>query len=42
MCLYGTNNIMEFFDEYKNEVVLLLGKNAIGKSSIIDIITYIL
>lgn len=42
MCLYGTNNIMEFFDEYKNEVVLILGQNAIGKSSIIDIITYIL
>lgn len=42
MFIYGQGNIIEFKDEYLDNVVGIIGDNAIGKSFIIDIITVML
>jgi len=39
---YGPNNVIDFTKYPNNEIVGIFGDNAIGKSSIIDIITYML
>ena len=39
---YGQNNVIDFTKYPINEIVGIFGDNAIGKSSIIDIITYML
>jgi len=39
---YGPNNVIDFTKYPMNEIVGIFGENAIGKSSIIDIITYML
>ena len=42
MYIYGKRNVIEFYDNYMNNIVGIFGENAIGKSSLIDIITYML
>lgn len=42
LCLYGEDNIIDFTLLNKNEILLLIGNNNTGKSSLIDIICYIL
>lgn len=42
LCLYGEENIIDFTEYNKNEILLLIGNNNTGKSSLIDIICYIL
>ena len=42
MYIYGKGNVIEFYDNYMNNIVGIFGENAIGKSSLIDIITYML
>ena len=39
---YGLNNIIDFTQYPRNEIIGLFGKNAVGKSSLIDIITFML
>jgi DNA repair exonuclease SbcCD ATPase subunit/DNA repair exonuclease SbcCD nuclease subunit len=42
LCLYGEDNTIDFTEYNKNEILLLIGNNNTGKSSLIDIICYIL
>jgi len=42
LCLYGEDNTIDFTQLSKNEILLLIGNNNTGKSSLIDIICYIL
>ena len=42
MYSYGTNNIIDFTLYPNNEIIPIFGKNNIGKSSLIDIITFML
>jgi len=42
LCLYGEENTINFTEYNKNEILLLIGNNNTGKSSLIDIICYIL
>jgi len=42
LCLYGEENKIDFTEYNKNEILLLIGNNNTGKSSLIDIICYIL
>jgi DNA repair exonuclease SbcCD ATPase subunit len=42
LCLYGEDNTIDFTQYNKNEILLLIGNNNTGKSSLIDIICYIL
>ena len=42
MFIYGKGNIIEFMDDYMNNIVGIFGDNATGKSTLIDIITYML
>jgi DNA repair exonuclease SbcCD ATPase subunit len=39
---YGPNNVIDFTKYPSNEIIGIFGNNAIGKSSLIDIITYML
>ena len=42
LCIYGENNIIDLKKFNLNEVILISGRNNTGKSSIIDIICFIL
>ena len=42
LCLYGEDNTIDFTQYNINEILLLIGNNNTGKSSLIDIICYIL
>ena len=39
---YGKDNIIDFTSLQKNDIFLILGKNSVGKSSLIDILCFIL
>jgi DNA repair exonuclease SbcCD ATPase subunit len=42
LCLYGANNSIDLSKFSINDIILIHGQNNIGKSSLIDIISYIL
>lgn len=42
MYIYGKGNTIDFTENYMSNIVGIFGNNAIGKSALIDIITYIL
>ncbi len=39
---YGKDNVIDFTSLNKNDIFLILGKNSVGKSSLIDILCFIL
>jgi len=42
LCLYGINNSIDLSNFSTNDIILIHGQNNVGKSSLIDIISYIL
>jgi DNA repair exonuclease SbcCD ATPase subunit len=42
LCLYGANNSIDLSKFSVNDIILIHGQNNVGKSSLIDIISYIL